>query len=125
MPTVTDIAELEFDENTLILHIRMIDGAEMNLENTKKHYETIHQLTGGKKYRVLIDSSKFFTVDAGSFRFSSQPDITSRRIAVAHYDSCLANKMMLTFYKITYKPPVPLQLFKTRQEAVKWLLDQE
>lgn len=125
MEVATDIAKLNYNEKLNILHIEMIEGAEMNLENTIRHYNEIDRITGGKRHRVLINSSRFFTADTDSFKYSVQKKITSKRIAVAYYGANLANKLLLQFYRAKYKPPMPARIFKTQQEAISWLLSCE
>lgn len=121
MSISTEIAELSFDEKNLILHIRMKEGAEMNLENTKDHYELIKEITYNTRHRVLVDSSLFFTVDSSAFKYSTKEEFTSKRIAVAHYNPCLANRLLLHYFKGTYSPPMPFKIFKNKEEALKWL----
>ncbi|MBI3510119.1 MAG: hypothetical protein HY064_05610 [Bacteroidetes bacterium] len=122
--TLTSVSELYFDEANSILHIRMLPGADMSMENTKKHYDVIHKLTGGKKYLALVDSHEYFTMDSDALQFTSQRETIANRIATAHYNSSFGNKLTIDFFRNVLKPHIPVQVFRSKQEAEEWLLSQ-
>jgi len=119
--TRTAIAELSYDVDDSLLHIRMMKGAEMNIENTIEHYRTIERITGGKKYLALVDASEYFTIDSETLKYTSLPQTIEKRIATAHYQSALGNKLTMDFFRKFHKPPLPVNLFETKEEAIEWL----
>ncbi|HTL81026.1 MAG TPA: hypothetical protein VL651_04950 [Bacteroidia bacterium] len=119
---ITRNAELSFDEETGLLHIRMLEGADLNLENTIAHYNAIREITGGKKYFALIDAKEYFTMSAEALRYTSSKEVTENRIAAAHYNSAAANKLTADFFRKYYKPPIPIRVIDSKEEAIAWLL---
>lgn len=117
----TEIAELIFDEKESILYMQTIEGANMNIENTKKHYEAIKKITGNNPYGALNDATIHLTIDAESLLYTSLPETIGKRIATAHYHAPLSVKMTLDFFKKNYNLPIPFESFKTKEAAVKWL----
>jgi hypothetical protein len=118
----TDIAELRHSEKESILRIKVLEGAEMTLENTRKHYQIISKLTDNKKYLALVDASNFFTVTPEALRHSSLPEVVSNRLASAHFNSSTMNKLTTNFFATYYRPPIPIRIFDTENEALAWLL---
>jgi hypothetical protein len=117
----TDIAELRFKRSELILDLKILEGAEMNLENTKRHFKIINELTENKKYMAAVDATNFFTVTPEGLHYSSQRAAISNRVASAHYNSSSVNKLTTNFFATYYRPPIPLKIFDTRKEAIAWL----
>ena len=93
----------------------------MNFENTKAHYEAIREITGGKKYLALVDASNSFEIEPEALAYASLPEIVSNRIATAHYNSSISNTLTTNTFKTHYQPPIPIQIFTTKKEAVVWL----
>lgn len=122
MPTtLTKIAELNFDEESSVLHIRVIEGAEMNLQNTIAHYQAIEKITGGKKYLALVDASEYYSILPEALTFAALPQTIEKRIATAHYQTSLSNKLTLDFYRKFHKPSLAINTFQTKEEATAWL----
>lgn len=118
----TDIAELSFDENEAILFIRMLEDAHMKIENTKEHYKIINELTYGQKYRALVDASNYFRIDDDASQYAALPDTIKNRLAAAHFTSNVSNRLTANFFRLFYKPEIPVRTFKTKEEALEWLL---
>jgi hypothetical protein len=122
MKTVnTPIAEISFNEAEHILHVKVLEDAEMNLANAQIHYKKIHDLVGNRKYLALVDASNYFTMEKEAWQWASMREIASNRIAVAHYNSSFANTISTNYFKTMYNSVMPVQIFPTKEEAVKWL----
>ena len=100
----------------------MKEDAHMKLENTKEHYRIISELTNGSKYLTLVDATNYFRIDDDASQFAALPETTKNRIAVAHYTSNVSNRLTANFFRIFYRPEIPVQTFKTKEEAMEWLL---
>jgi len=118
----TPIAEICFDESESILHIKVLEGAEMNLLNTQRHYQEINNLVGKKKYLALVDASNYFTMEKAAWEYASLKEIISNRIAVAHYNSSVANKLATKVFKAAYKTSMPVEVFQSKETALEWLI---
>jgi hypothetical protein len=117
----TDIAELRYKEEDSLLRIKIFEGAEMSLENSRRHYQIINQLTDNKRYLALVDATNFFTITPEALRHCSLPEVVNNRIATAHYNSSTMNKLTTNFFANYYRPPIPIRIFDSEQEALEWL----
>jgi hypothetical protein len=118
----TSIARMSFDETKHILHIEMKENAQMDMEATVAHYEKIIEVTGGKKYLALIDSGNYFHIDSDALELTSRKGTIGGRVAAAHYNVSVANKLTTHFFRSYYKLPIPFAVFESKEEALKWLL---
>lgn len=117
----TPVAELSYDEAERILHIKLHDGARMDMENTRVHYDKINKLVAGKDYLALVDATNHYTVEKDAWYYASQKEIIANRKAIAHYNSSAANKLTTSVFKSLYNTSMPLQIFETKEQALKWL----
>lgn len=117
----TPLAEINFNHHDNILHIKILEGAAMNLKNAELHYKQINDLVGDKKYLALVDASDYFTMEKEAWQYASSKEVVSNRLAVAHYNSSFANKLATKFFKTSYQTSMPLEIFTTKEEAIKWL----
>ncbi|MEW6468460.1 MAG: hypothetical protein AB1458_06015 [Bacteroidota bacterium] len=116
----TEIAELSYDEEEHLLYIRILENAELDLEKTRIHYETIRELTEDEPHAAIIDSTHYFSIDPETLRYTAQPEVIGKRLAAAHYNVSAGNSLTLDFFVKTHKPLIPVKKFATREEAVKW-----
>lgn len=119
----SEIAELIFLKEENILHIKIRQGSQMNLKNTVDHYDLINKITQGNKYKALVDASEYFTIDPDAFEYAATPAALENRIAAAHYNGEIANKITATYFKNHYQPPIPFQQFNSKEEAMAWLAE--
>jgi hypothetical protein len=117
----TPIAEISFDEKARILHVNVLENAEMSLENAQEHYNKIKSLVGEKKYLALVNSSKYYTIEKEAWEYASNKEIVANRVAVAHYQSLVSNKLTANYFKATYQTAMPFRIFESREEALSWL----
>lgn len=114
-------AELTYDEKERLLHIRMLEGAELDLENTIEHYKVIEEITSGQKYFALIDSLEYFVMTTEALHYASMPEVVHQRMAAAHYRPSTGNRLTANFFSKTFKPELPVRVFETKEEATAWL----
>jgi len=117
----TPIAEISFDEKERILHVNVLENAEMSLENAQEHYNQIKNLVGDLKYLALVNSSRYYTIQKEAWEYASTKEIVANRVAVAHYESLVSNKLTANFFKATYQTAMPFRIFESREEALSWL----
>lgn len=122
MPSIqTSIAHLKFDEVESILHIDLVPGAEMDLEQTRSHYHIMQELTKGKPYIALVNAANYYNIDPEALRYSAQQNTIGGRVAAAHYNVSVANNLTVSFFKNQLKPGIPVGIFKTKEEALLWI----
>jgi hypothetical protein len=117
---ITPLAEISFDKETTILHIKIFENADVNLENAQKHFELVEQLIGREPHFALVDATHHYIIEKEAWEYASKVHILSNRKAIAHYNSSNANNLTTTFFKATHKSSVPFKIFKTQNEAIEW-----
>ena len=101
---ITPLAEISFDKETTILHIKIFENADVNLENARKHFDLVEHYIIAKE----------------SWEYASKVHVLSNRKAIAHYNSSNANNLTTTLFKALYKSSIPFKIFKTQNEAIEW-----
>jgi len=117
----TGIAEISYDENKSLLYVKLNEDVEITVEKAGKHYEEIVKLTGNKKHFALVDASNYFTAELKALEYMSRQEVLTNRVASAHYNSVIANKFTINFYKVNCKPAIDIKIFDTKEEALDWL----
>lgn len=117
---ITPLAEISFDKETTILHIKIFENAEVNLENAKKHFEYVEQLIGREPHFALVDASHHYIIEKEAWNYASKVHVFSNRKAIAHYNSSKANTLTTAIFKASYKASVPFKIFNTKNEAIEW-----
>ncbi|HXB40064.1 MAG TPA: hypothetical protein VNZ49_05945 [Bacteroidia bacterium] len=117
----TPIAQLSFDLANNILHIKVYEGANMNLENARTHYQKINSLVGARNYFALVDASNHYTIEEEAWKYASLPKIIFNRKAVAQYNIALSNRLTATYFTVNYKTSMPFKVFSTKDNALIWL----
>lgn len=104
-----------------ILHLRIKDGAEIDLEEAKKCFE-IYKALGCKKNKVfqLIEGGTFFTIDTDAQKYIAQQGKDYFH-AAAIVNNSLAIRMLFNFFNKFFKQKVPFQMFPSRDKALNWL----
>lgn len=119
--TLTDIAEISFDEATAILHVKILEDIHMDLQKTINHSQEVQKVTKGEKYMALVDATNYFTSDDEALKYLALPDTTKGRMAMAFYSLNLANRLTIHFFRLLHKPSFAIHLFRTNEDALGWL----
>jgi len=104
-----------------ILHIKFFKGAVVTLEKVIEYYAVSNKLLDGKKALVLIDASEDYEITDDAKKYGQSDEAMKSRIAIAYVTNSITNKLMFNLYLKFYKPRVPLQMFSTKEKALKWL----
>ena len=118
---VTDIAEIFFDEESSILHVKVLEDVHMDMQKTINHSRAVHQITKGQKYMALVDATHYFTADDDALKYLALPDTTKGRSAMAFHSLNLANRLTIHFFRLLHKPNFTIHLFRTHEDALDWL----
>lgn len=115
----TNTAEITLHEEGY-LEIRLLDtDAPFDLLEAKRQYEVALELTKGKDYLVLVNTEGATvqpTKEAQEYLIK-----VNKRIAEAIVVESLAMRILSRFYVRGIKSH-PVKVFKTRDQAVEWLL---
>lgn len=104
-----------------ILHVKIKEGAEVDLEEVKFCFD-IYKKLGCHKNKVLqlIEGGSFFTFDNNAQKYAAKHG-GDFFIAAAIINNSLAIRMLFNFFNAFFKNRVPFKMFITKQEALKWL----
>jgi hypothetical protein len=105
-----------------IVEISFRDDYLLTLKDAKEITRKIGELSGGKKIRQLYIPGEFNEVDREVLDYSAGEEGQKYSYAEAYVVKSLALRIMGNFYLKVKKPLNPAQLFKTREEAINWLL---
>ena len=120
----SDLCDYIFDSEESILYIQMKDGAEMNLDNTKVHYELIKKITDNKPYVAMVDATFYFAIDRQTLEYTALKETIDKRVATAHYNCNDGNLLTAHFFNNYHKPGIPFKVFKLKEEAMEWIKSQ-
>lgn len=112
--------EVFLDESG-ILHMIILDGIEVDIDDAADNFLVIKQLSGGQKRLKLLDARANWKITKKAKEYSLKGDTLERTIANAVIVKSFANKFILGFLNKFNKPQTPLKVFLSEKEAIKWL----
>lgn len=122
MDTVyTEIAELSYDKEKSLLHIKILEDVSITVEKAKKLTESINQITNGRKHFALVDATNYFFIEDEALKYMAETEACTTRLGSAYYSMNLANRLTMHFFKVFHKPSYPLELFKKKEDAIGWI----
>ncbi|MGZ3904557.1 MAG: STAS/SEC14 domain-containing protein [Bacteroidia bacterium] len=116
----TKINEKWVDENG-VLHMKVLDGAEIDLPSLIDDAAVNSTLTGGKKALALYDARNFFTITDEASEYLKSGILDETRIATAVVTDKLAARLFVNFMQLVKKPKTPLKMFSNEESALGWL----
>jgi hypothetical protein len=116
----TKVATFSYNPNERLLHMKILDGAEIEVENTIENYEAAQLLVGGHKHLLLVDGTANVYISKEAKIYSAKQKPNSP-IAMALIVTSTANRLVGNFYINFNKPAVPTKLFSTEEKAIEWL----
>jgi hypothetical protein len=118
---ITRTAEITYEANTRILKLKILEGAEIELEDALQNHEASKILTKGDKFLVLVDARVSVSVSREARAYAAAPKEDDGSIASAFIITSTANKLIGNFYINVNKPEVPTKIFSTEEKAIEWL----
>jgi hypothetical protein len=108
-----------------ILRIHMLDGAEIDLEESKKLAKISMELTDNKKFVALIDARAKVVISKEAREWGSSPEGQGNLFAQAVIVTSLANRLIGNFIIQFHKPIATTKLFSDEASALVWLKEQK
>lgn len=118
---ITPINEKYMDDNN-ILHIRVLEGAEITLENLMTDHQMGLALTKGKKTLALVDTRASFIVTPEARKYMKEEITDKHRIATAVVTDNGFSRIIVNFFMMFNNPATPFKMFDCPEKAEKWLL---
>jgi len=118
----TKVATFSYNHNERLLRMKILEGAEIELENAIENYEAAQLLVGNTKHLLLVDGSAnvYISKEAKAYSAKLKPNSP---IAMAVIVTTSANRIVGNLYINFNKPVVPTRLFSAEERAIEWLKD--
>ncbi|MDF2448293.1 MAG: hypothetical protein K0R26_797 [Bacteroidota bacterium] len=118
----TEVANLFYNKECRLLHVKILEDISITVEKAKALCLAIEKITNDEKHFALVDATNYFYIEDEALRFMALPENCSNKLGSAYFSTNLANRLTMHFFKVFHKPLYPIELFKKREEAMKWLL---
>jgi hypothetical protein len=104
-----------------IVNVLYLDHAEITKEIKHEMHLIFVEITKGKKYPFLFSSagSLWYTKEGREYANKIEP--RQPFLAVAMFAPTLGYRLIAEFYGRFYKPLTPYEVFREKEEAVRWL----
>jgi len=104
-----------------ILRLKPDEGAELNLEEVVSCFDVYREL-GCDKTRVLqiIYAHDTMTISPEGRDYASKHGFNFFNASAVINDS-LAIRLIVNFFNVFYKQPVPFKMFAREEDALEWL----
>lgn len=116
----TKVATFSYNPTERLLHMTILEGAEIELENAIENYDAAYTLTGDTKHLLLVDAQANVYISKEARAYSAELKPNSP-IAMAVIVTSTANRLIGNFYINFNKPKVPTKLFAAEDKALEWL----
>lgn len=118
--TVTKTAEIYLDEDG-ILHINVINGAHIEIEDAADNFLVTKSLCKGKPVLKLVDARSRWTLTKEAREFIKRENTASRNIARALlFDSSFTVLMNNIAFSL-FPKGFPQKAFRNENKAIQWL----
>lgn len=118
----TKVAIISYNSIERIVYMKIMDGAEIELENAIQNQEAVKLLTNNEKHLLVVDARGVDVYVSKEARaFSAARDASAPCIAKAFIVNSTANRLIGNFYINFNKPKIPTRIFSTTEKAIEWL----
>lgn len=121
MDKITTRTVEAFIDETGILHIKVLAGVKIDLDDAADNFLAFKQLKAGQKRLKLVDARSYWKSTKKAREFTLKEDIPERTIAKAILVRGIIDIIIYTLLIKPNKPLIPIKLFLFEKEALKWL----
>lgn len=116
--TICDIKQENDIYIILVKHSVDLDGGGI-----RELLEKLESISENKKYKILFDATdlEMGHVNRSAYEENISVKLAKNRVAEAFVTNSLPVRMIINFYHRVIQPPFPSKLFKTMDDAKKWL----
>ncbi|MES2568161.1 MAG: hypothetical protein V4565_14905 [Bacteroidota bacterium] len=104
-----------------IIHSHTSSGIDFNIESLKKFNGVMGKMINYQKVPLLITLDEFAIPPVETRTFWAQKDACPYSLADAYVTDNIGHAMIGNFYLKFNKPGRPTKMFKTKEQAIKWL----
>lgn len=116
----TRTCEIFIDENG-ILHIKILGGVIIDLEDAADNFLVAKYLTGGKPVLKLLDARRTFIIKKEAVAFVEKENVPEKTIAKAIIVGSLISKYLNQNFLRPQNAGFPIKIFISEKEALAWL----
>lgn len=117
----TDVARLEYDERGFLVIKLMDTGKSFDEEEAKRQIATAHEITGGKKCKVLVDTANSTTTPSiEAKKLIADVSFKTKEAVVV---KSLGNRILGNIYMKIINRRYPCRIFNDKETAIEWLLE--
>jgi hypothetical protein len=113
---------LKLHDNT-ILEIELNDNYFYTLKEAKEINNAIDKLVRHGKMRVLLLAGLYSDCDNDTRKYIASEEICSKLIAMALVTKSMAQDILGNFIIAYDKPSIPAKVFRSKEKALKWILE--
>jgi len=115
-----DCADLYLLENGMIRY-EFREGYLVDVKDIQEMSATRSRLAGDRPRKILIITSRYLSITSEGRAYDVSAHRKKNTVAEAYVITNLATRIATNFYHIFNRPPIPVKIFKTEREALKWL----
>ena len=117
------VSIIEFWHNGII-HIKLKDNIQVELEDSKKQFEFLKSKYNGiNKNLILIEIGNDSSISKEAREFGEKPESNEMTKAMAVIVKSLAHRLIINFIiKFTHHQEMKMRMFDDKQKAINWLL---
>ncbi|MBI2723355.1 MAG: hypothetical protein HYX39_14370 [Bacteroidetes bacterium] len=104
-----------------ILCVKIVEGAEIDLDDAVDNFLTIRQLRAGQRRLKLVDIRGCRKITKKAKAYSLKEDTPEKTIAKAVLVKSIIGKIINIFFMKRNKSKVPVKFFISEKKARKWL----
>ncbi|NQT62687.1 MAG: hypothetical protein HQ556_06990 [Candidatus Marinimicrobia bacterium] len=114
-------AEILLAENGII-HQNHFPESEVTLEDVKQELAIYPILSNNRKICVLIDLSNVKSVEKQARDYLASDATSEFVLATALVAPTMVSRVLGNFFLGLNKPPIPVKLFRSKEEGLEWLM---
>ena len=113
-----ELATFWFDDTGMLY--ANANGIPRTMENQKKNYDFIREISNNKKVYILTDTTTSSPLDK-KIRIYVEKEVTTVFKAMAIISHSPLGKMIANSFLMIHSPFIPVKLFSGEKEAKEWL----
>ncbi|MFY9308625.1 MAG: hypothetical protein WAQ28_06170 [Bacteroidia bacterium] len=121
MDKITTRTVEAFIDETGILHIKVLAGVKIDLDDAADNFLAFKQLRAGQRRLKLVDARSYWKSTKEARDYTLKEDIPERTIAKAILVSGIIDLIIYSLLIKRHKSMIPIKLFLFEQKALKWL----
>jgi hypothetical protein len=115
-----DCADLFLLENGLIRY-EFKEGYVVDVKDIREMSSARKRLANGNPRKILIITSRYMSITSRARAYDVNKHRIKNTVAEAYVVTNLATRIATNFYHLFNRPPIPVKVFRTEREALKWL----